>query len=52
MKNLAYLMIVAGVTIIAAFATIRAVQAEDDCADHTLFVERLPVVGLVCVFEP
>ena len=35
-----------------AIATVRPVQAEDDCIEGTYSVQRLPVVGLVCIGEP
>jgi hypothetical protein len=36
----------------AAVTHIRGVGAEDDCAVDTWRVERLPVAGLVCIWEP
>lgn len=29
----------------------RPVYAEDDCAEHTWAVERVPLIGLVCIGE-
>jgi hypothetical protein len=37
--------------IVAALVYIRPVAAEDDCNFNTYAVERLPLIGLVCIGE-
>jgi hypothetical protein len=38
--------------LLLAISFVRPVLAEDDCAFDTYRVERLPLVGLVCIGEP
>jgi hypothetical protein len=42
---------VLALAIVAALVFVRPVAVEDDCANPTFMVERLPVVGLVCIGE-
>jgi hypothetical protein len=43
--------LLAALMLLMAMMWVRPVGAEDDCAEPTLMVERLPVLGLVCIGE-